>query len=458
MPGSEQSSKYPGIRSLVVGPFERFFQLEAAGGLLLLIASVTALAWANSPWSASYFTLWQTPVAVDLGPVGLRKPLLLWINDGLMACFFLLVGLEIKREVLVGELASPRQAALPLSAAAGGMIVPAVVYVLVAGGGEAAAGWAVPMATDIAFALGVLALLGRGLPTALRVFLAALAIADDLGAVLVIALFFTARVSLPALAAAAALFAVLVAMNRLGVRALSAYCAVGLLLWVAVLESGVHATVAGVLLSAAIPVGRHIDLADFVERARSILDRLAEAEETGRRVPGKEEHEAIHSLEVGTEGVDSPLLRMEHGLLPWITYGVMPIFALANAGVRFGADPVDALTAPVTLGVLLGLVVGKQVGVTGFAWAAVRTGIATLPDRVSWRHVYGVACLCGIGFTMSIFIGGLAFEGALLDQAKAGILAGSLLSGLTGWAALRLGQPGFRADGDSTQESTQDST
>ncbi|MFB6240774.1 MAG: Na+/H+ antiporter NhaA, partial [Gemmatimonadota bacterium] len=409
---------------------------------LLLVAAAVALAWANSPWSGSYFALWQTPIAVELGPAGLRKPLLLWINDGLMAGFFLLVGLEIKREVLVGELASPRQAALPLSAAAGGMAVPALLYVLIAGGGETAAGWAVPMATDIAFALGVLALLGRGLPGALRVFLAALAIADDLGAVLVIALFFTAKVSVPALLVAAALFAVLVAMNRLGVRALSAYAGIGLLLWVAVLKSGVHATVAGVLLAAAVPVGRHIDVTDFVDRARTLLDRLAERGEPGRRVPTKEEHEAIHSLEVGTERVDSPLLRLEHGLLPWITYGVMPAFALANAGVRFGADPAAALTAPVTLGVIAGLVVGKQVGVTGFAWAAVRAGAASLPDRVTWRQIYGVACLCGIGFTMSIFIGGLAFEGPLLDRAKTGILAGSLVSGLMGWIALRSAREG----------------
>ena len=427
MASAEQSSRYPGVRSLVVEPFERFFRLEAAGGILLLAAAVVALGWANSPWSASYFALWQTPVAVELGPVGLRKPLLLWINDGLMAAFFLLVGLEIKREVLVGELASLRQAALPLSAAAGGMVAPALLYIVVAGGGEAASGWAVPMATDIAFALGVLALLGRGLPSALRVFLAALAIADDLGAVLVIALFFTAEVSATALLAAGGIFVVLVAMNRLGVRALSAYGAVGVLLWIAVLQSGVHATVAGVLLAAAVPVGRRIDLTDFVERARSLLDRLSETGAPGEGVPTKEEHEAIHSLEVGTERVDSPLLRMEHGLLPWVTYGVMPV----------GADPVGALTAPVTLAVLAGLLAGKQLGVAGFAWAAVRLGLATLPDRVSWRHVYGVACLCGIGFTMSIFIGGLAFEGPLLDQAKTGILAGSLLSGLLGWTVLR---------------------
>ena len=446
MTSAEEPRPYPGVRTLVVGPFERFFRLEAAGGLLLLVAAVVALAWANSPWSSSYFALWQTPVAVELGPVGLRKPLLLWINDGLMAGFFLLVGLEIKRELLVGELASLRQAALPLSAALGGMVVPAVLYVAVAGAGEAAAGWAVPMATDIAFALGVLALLGRGLPSALRVFLAALAIVDDLGAVLVIALFFTAEVSVPALLVAGGLFAVLAAMNRFGVRALSAYLAVGLLLWIAVLESGVHATVAGVLLAAAVPVKRAIDLPEFVDRARSLLDRLAGSGEPGRRVPSKGEHEAVHALEVDTERVDSPLLRLEHGLLPWITYGVMPVFALANAGVRFGTDPLGALTAPVTLGVLVGLVIGKQLGIAGFAWAAVRAGIATLPDRVTWRHVYGVACLCGIGFTMSIFIGGLAFEGALLDRAKTGILAGSLVSGLAGWLVLRGGTVEARAD------------
>lgn len=452
MTSTEQSTRYPGVRSLIAGPFERFFRLEAAGGILLLVAAVVALVWANSPWSASYFALWRTPVAVELGPVGIRKPLLLWINDGLMAAFFLLVGLEIKREVLVGELASLRRAALPLSAAAGGMVVPAFLYVAVAGGGEAASGWAIPMATDIAFALGVLALLGRGLPSALRVFLAALAIVDDLGAVLVIALFFTAEVSAPALLAAAGIFIVLIGMNRLGIRALSAYGAAGVLLWIAVLQSGVHATVAGVLLAAAVPVGRRIDLTDFVERARTLLDRLSATDAHGARVPTQEEHEVVHSLEVGTERVDSPLLRLEHGLLPWVTYGVMPLFALANAGVRFGADPMGALTAPVTLAVLIGLLAGKQLGVAGFAWVAVRVGLATLPDRVTWRHVYGVACLCGIGFTMSIFIGGLAFEGVRLDGAKTGILAGSLLSGLLGWAVLGGAQPGEHADREMTSQ------
>ncbi len=446
MATADEPRRYPGYRSLILRPFERFFRLEAAGGILLLTAAAGALAWANSPWSGSYFALWQTPVAVELGPVGLRKPLLLWINDGLMAAFFLLVGLEIKREVLVGELASLRRAAFPLSAAVGGMLVPAALYAAVASGGEAASGWAIPMATDIAFALGVLALLGRGLPPALRVFLAALAIVDDLGAVLVIALFFTTGLSGTALAAAALIFGALVAMNRLGVRSLSAYVGGGILLWLAVLQSGVHATVAGVLLAAAVPVGRRIDLDEFVRRSRSLLDRLAEEGGPGRRVPSTEEHEAIHSLEVGTERVDSPLLRLEHGLLPWITYGVMPLFALANAGVRFGGAPGASLTAPVTLAVVAGLVVGKPLGVAAFSWGAVRTGLASLPDRVSWRHVLGVGFLCGIGFTMAIFIGGLAFDGALLDRAKTGILVGSLVSGILGWGILRAGRLPGRGD------------
>lgn len=437
MNGDEDTTTDRSLRSSLAAPFKRFFRLEAAGGVVLLASAAVALVWANSAWSASYFALWRTPVAVELGPFGLRKPLLLWINDGLMALFFLLVGLEIKRELLVGELSSPRQAALPLSAAAGGMLVPAAVYAALAPAGEAAAGWAIPMATDIAFALGVLALLGRGLPASLRVFLAALAIVDDLGAVLVIAVLFTAEVSGLALTAAAGLCAVLVAMNRMGVRSLAAYLGVGVLLWLAVLQSGVHATIAGVLLAAAIPVGRHIDTFDFLERGRELIDGLAGAAVPGRHVPTKEEHALIHSLEVASGRVDSPLLRLEHGLLPWIAYGVMPLFALANAGVRFGASPLEAVTAPVTLAVLAGLVLGKQLGVAGFSWAAVRLGIASLPEGVGWRHVYGVACLCGIGFTMSIFIGGLALETALLDQAKTGILAGSLLSGLTGWAVLR---------------------
>lgn len=375
----------------IVRTFERFFRLEAAGGIVLLGTTAAALVWANSPAADGYFSLWRTRIAVGAGELRLSKSLLHWINDGLMALFFLLVGLELKRETLYGELSSFRAAALPVAAAVGGMAVPAAAYVLLNPDPATVRGWAIPMATDIAFALGVLALLGKRVPPGLKIFLAALAIADDLGAVMVIALFYTSSVSGPALLAAGGCLLLLVLANRAGADSGWLYGLLGLALWVAVLKSGVHATVAGVLLAMAVPAGRD------------------------------------------GEGL---LIRMEHALLPWVAFGVVPLFALANAGLPL--EGVGGLLAsPVAVGIAAGLFLGKQVGVTGFAWLAVRARAASLPAGVGWRHVYGAGCLCGIGFTMSIFIGNLAFaEGTALDTAKAGILLGSVLSGVLGFAVL----------------------
>lgn len=428
----------PGRRNPLRTAFETFFRMEAAGGILLLICAVVALVWANSPWAASYAALWQTPVTARVGALVIDKPLLLWINDGLMAIFFFLVGLEIKREVLVGELASPRQAALPIAAAVGGMLVPAGLYAMLNVGGPGAAGWGVPMATDIAFALGVLALLGPRVPLALKVFLTAVAIVDDLGAVLVIAFFYTAEISWASLGVGLLFLAALIAANRLGVRRTVVFVVLGLGLWVAFLKSGVHATIAGVLLALTIPARRRIDADGFLAQVRSYVDLFARDAQRGRAEPTPTQRDAVHALEQACEGIETPLARMEHALHGWVAFFIMPVFALANAGVALGSDLAGGLSVPVVLGIVLGLVVGKQIGVTLFAWGAVRLGWAVLPPGVGWRQLYGVACLCGIGFTMSLFIATLAFgEGALLGSAKVGILGASLISGVVGWLLLR---------------------
>jgi NhaA family Na+:H+ antiporter len=426
----------------IVRPFRAFVHQEASGGVLLLACTVLALVWANSPWAAGYADLWHTPVTVGFGGLALSKDLQHWINDGLMAVFFFVVGLEIKRELLMGELAAPRRAALPIAAAAGGMLVPAALYALLNTGTPGAPGWGVPMATDIAFALGVLALLGSRVPVAIKVFVTALAVVDDIGAVVVIAVFYTPAVAWTPLAWAAALFVVLVALNRLGVRRPLPYAAVGVGLWLAVLLSGVHATVAGVLLAMVIPAKGRIDAGDFAQRGQALLDtfrRSSPAEPPAVALANEDQQAAVRALETACEDVETPLQRLEQSLHPWVAFAVVPLFALANAGVSLAAPDVGAaMSDRVTLGVLLGLVLGKQVGVTVFTWLAVQTRVAALPEGVAWRHVYGAAWLAGIGFTMSLFIASLAFaDAALLDRAKVGILLASLASGGVGWLILR---------------------
>ncbi|MDQ7041053.1 MAG: Na+/H+ antiporter NhaA [Rhodothermus sp.] len=420
----------------LIRPFQEFFQTEAASGALLLASAVIAMVWANSPWGAFYRALWETKLTIGPEGAALSKSLLHWINDGLMVLFFLLVGLEIKRELLVGELSSPKKAGLAIAGAIGGMLVPALLYLTLNIGGIGERGWGIPMATDIAFALGVLALVGRGLPVGLRVFLAALAIVDDLGAVLVIAVFYTTDLSLGALLAAALVWGLLWGCNLLGVRQLWIYGALGVLLWLAVLKSGVHATVAGVLLALTIPARRAIDSAAFLEQVQALLDLFRRSRGRGRLL-SEEQRNVIYSLERACERVEAPLTRLEHGLHGLVAYVVMPVFALANAGVALGGDTGLSLMHPVTLGVVLGLLLGKPIGVLLASWLAVRLRLAELPAGVSWRQLLGVGCLCGIGFTMALFIAGLALPSPLLlDQAKVGILGASLLAGLLGWVFL----------------------
>ena len=427
----------------ILAPFREFASTSASGGVLLMGAAAVALIWANSPFSATYAELWATKLSITIGDVTISESLLHVVNDGLMAIFFLVVGLELKREVLVGELASIRRATLPIAAAIGGAVLPAVIFLVVSGGGAAGRGWGVPMATDIAFALGILALLGSRAPLGLRIFVTALAIVDDLLAVLVIALFYTADLALPALATAGILLGALVTANRIGVRRPLVYALLGVGLWLAVFASGIHATVAGVLLALTIPATTRLDSDAYVDHARDLI-----ADFEGRTVGGEdasteEHHAALWELEDATERAQAPMLRIEHALHPWVAFLIVPLFALANSGVRLDVDIGSTLQQPVTLGVILGLIIGKQVGITLGAAAVVRLGLASLPDGVGWRHIYGAAWLGGIGFTMSLFIAALAYgDGtAELDLAKVGILVASLIAGAGGFAILRTAGP-----------------
>ena len=374
--------------------FTRFFQLEAASGLLLIAAAALALIINNSPLSHFYTAFLDVPVAVQIGALQIAKPSLLWINDGLMALFFLLIGLEVKRELLEGQLSKPSQVVLPGAAAIGGMVVPALIYWFLNKDNPAAlGGWAIPMATDIAFALGVLALLGKRVPVSLKLFLMTLAIIDDLGAIIVIAVFYSSELSGLSLLLAAACLVALIAMNRMGVVKIAPYMIIGLILWVCVLKSGVHATLAGVTLAFCIPL----------------------------RTKNSE---------------PSPLLGIEHALHPWVAYGILPLFAFANAGVSLAGVNLHSFTHHVPMGIAAGLLIGKTVGVFGLTWIAIKTGLAALPAGANWGQVFGVAILCGIGFTMSLFVGSLAFVAGSSEYAgmdRMGILTGSILAALIGY-------------------------
>jgi NhaA family Na+:H+ antiporter len=423
----------------IVRPFQDFAHKQSSGGILLIIATVVAFVWANSPWAESYSNLWHTKLTVGIGDFSLTEDLTHWINDGLMAVFFLVVGLEIKREILVGELSSIRGATLPVAAAVGGAVAPAAIYLAINAGTEASAGWGIPMATDIAFALGVLALLGEKAPVGLKVFLTALAIVDDIVAVLVIAFFYTSEISWGALGVGTAFLAALVVANLIGVGKTLVYAVLGIGLWLCFLLSGVHATIAGVFLALTVPASSYMNPTTFLERVRYILDRFEKAGEKGENVLTNEERQAaLHALNHAAYKFEPPLHELEHALHPWVVFAIMPVFALANVGLPLGGDIGEALTSPVAFGIVVGLVVGKQLGITLFAWLAVRSGISELPGGINWRHVYGAGWLAGIGFTMSLFITDLAFsDGSLVEAAKLGILVASLIAGVVGWTILR---------------------
>jgi len=375
---------------------QEFIKLETSGGVVLMIAAIFAMIIANTPLSAIYDLILGTYIKVGIGNFEIAKPAILWINDGLMAIFFFLVGLEIKREVLAGELSSFDKAILPIMAAIGGMAVPGIIFAIVNWGTpENLNGWAIPTATDIAFALGILALIGSRAPIALKIFLLAIAIIDDLGAIVIIAIFYTSELSINALAISMLGFAAAVVLNRMGIQRTAPYLLVGIVMWVFVLKSGVHATLAGVLIAFTIPL-----------KAK--------------------------------DGDEALLYKMEHGLHPWVAFLILPIFAFANAGVNFTGIGIDDLLQPLTLGIAVGLFLGKQIGVFLATWIGVKSGIARLPENVSWKHVYGVACLTGVGFTMSLFIGSLAFTTAdVMNAVRLGVVLGSVLSGIIGYLLLK---------------------
>lgn len=421
----------------LLSPLQEFLQQEASSGILLLASTILALLWANSLWNETYDLFWGNRLTVGYGDYELSKPLLLWINDGLMAVFFFVVGLEIKREILIGELASFRKAILPVAAAVGGMVFPALIYAAFNHNGVGSLGWGIPMATDIAFALGVLALLGKRVPVSLKVFLTAVAVVDDLGAVLIIAIFYTAEIAWISLGIAAVFLALLVICNILGVRNPLVYSILGIGLWLAFLTSGIHATVAGVLLAMTIPSRARINDKEFVERSRLVLEEFERSDE-GDEYLSSTQRAAVQTLEELAEHAETPLQRLEHELHPWVAYAIMPVFALANAGVVLGGDFLSAITNPISLGVIFGLILGKQIGITLFSWLIIKSRLADLPEGVNWRHIYGVSWLAGIGFTMSLFIAGLAFgESSALETAKSGILFASLIAGIAGYFLLR---------------------
>ncbi len=417
----------------LVSPFQRFARVESAGGIVLLAASIAAIVWANSSTAESYASLLHIPITLGFGAFRIAESLHVWINDGLMAVFFLFVGLEIKHEMLVGELSSLRLSALPVLAAAGGVVVPAGIYIALNHGHPTAGGWGIPMATDIAFALGILSLSGSRAPTGLKVFLTALAIVDDIAAVLVIAFFYSSRIDWTMLLAAFVLLAVGALLNQLGVTQLGLYLAVGFGVWVCMLRSGVHATIAGVLVALIIPSSRYLEPHEFLRRARHEITAMEEAYSAHPGQVSNAGRDAFLSLQTQSHLVQAPLLRLEHALQPWVSFFIMPLFALTNAGVPLHGFRADSLRDPAVQGIFFGLLLGKPIGILLFSWLAVRLGIVALPASVTWRHMIAAGCLGGIGFTMSLFISALAFgSGAEDTLAKVGILAASALAAVIG--------------------------
>jgi NhaA family Na+:H+ antiporter len=440
-----EASHYPlePLFGRILSPFEHFLRRTTAGGIVLLVATATALILATVFGAEALHRLVEYPVGFSAGPENrLELSLHYWINDGLMALFFLVVGLELKREILVGELHSLRDAALPVFAAAGGMVVPALIYLAFNKGTPAVHGWGIPMATDIAFAVGILVLLASRVPRNLVIFLTALAIADDLGSVLVIAAFYTETLDYRALGSAAVVLILLVLLNRGGVRNAIPYLLLGAPLWIALFHSGVHATLAGVLLALTIPAFPAHTPARYERRVQQLLDAFrADRRDTSTPddpLTNRRMATIAETMERASAAVQSPLQRVEHRLTPWVTFAVIPLFALTNAGIDLSAVSWrDAPSEPVTLGVSAGLLIGKFVGISFFSWTAVTLGLARLPSGVAWRHLFGAAWLAGIGFTMSLFIAQFAFDDVHhIEQAKLGILIGSFASALIGLAWL----------------------
>ncbi|MCF8302618.1 MAG: Na+/H+ antiporter NhaA [Bacteroidales bacterium] len=427
---------------VITKPFQRFIQTEASSGVILIIVTVIALVMANSVFGEAFHHFWKTHIALSIGDFSIDKSFHFWINDALMVIFFFVVGLEIKREIMIGELSSAKNAALPIVAALGGMVVPALIYTFFNLGGPGEDGWGIPMATDIAFAIGIMTLLGKRVPLSLKIFLTALAIVDDLGAVLVIAFFYTADLNLISLGIGIAILGVMGLANIAGARHPLVFGLLGIALWFAFLYSGVHTTVAGVLAALTIPVRTKIKGQTFLSRLEYLLKRFKTyCSNTNRLYANTEQQEILGGIHDVSSKAQSPMHRMEHDTRPWAMFLIIPVFALSNAGVKLESELLGSITEPVALGVILGLFLGKPIGIALFSWVSVKMNIASMPTKANWRQLIGIGFLAGIGFTMSLFINGLAFDTQLLSEmAKMGIIFASLISGIIGWIILSTGK------------------
>ncbi len=413
-----------------------FIREESLGGIILILVTLIAVIWANSPWYDQYKYLWyELKLGISLGDFELKSSLHHWINDGLMAIFFFMVGLEIKREVLAGELSTMKKASLPIMAAVGGMVIPALFYVIINfNNPQHLNGWGIPMATDIAFALGIMSLLGNRVPTNVKIFLTALAIADDLGAIMIIAIFYTESINISELINAGIFLAILVGANRLGIRRTSFYAIVGFLgVWLSFLYSGVHATIAGVLIALTIPVRTKVSETHYIDEICSLVDEFKHARPNESSLLTKKQAHLISDIEKLSDQAHTPLQKLEHALHPVTAYLILPIFALANAGVRIEGNFLELLFHPIAIGIMVGLVAGKALGISLFSKAMVFFKWSALPEGVTWRHIYGASFFAGIGFTMSIFISGLAFVPEEFVQiSKVGIFGASILAAILG--------------------------
>jgi NhaA family Na+:H+ antiporter len=423
----------------LISPVNRFIQLEYTSGIVLLMSVIIAIVWVNSPFSASYHHLWGINFTIGFDNSTLTHSLHSWVNDGLMAVFFFVIGLELKREFMAGELSSVSKASLPMMAALGGMLVPAAIYYLINKGTSTENGWGIPMATDIAFALALLSMAGKHIPSSVKVFLSALAVADDLGAVLVIAFFYSANLHFGPLMIGLVFLLVLGLANVLGVRNTAFYLIIGFGVWVGFLLSGVHATIAGVLVAFTIPARTKIDEKRYSTRLRELSYDFDKEIPNCSTLTTPKQHEAIEHIKKLSLAAQTPLQKIEHSLHPWVAFIIMPLFALANAGIVIGPNFFSSLANPVSIGVIIGLVAGKFIGVLLFTWLIVKLKVAQLPQKANWAHIIGVAALAGVGFTMSLFVSALAFDKPdYIEQAKYGILIASLLAGLTGLFILKL--------------------
>jgi NhaA family Na+:H+ antiporter len=428
------------VKRVLVTPFQKFVRIESLSGLMLLGSTLLALILANSPLSEDFQSIWQLELGISAPGFKLIKPLILWINDALMAIFFFLIGLEIKRELLIGELNSARKASFPLFAAMGGMLFPVLIYLLLNQNPESAKAWGVPMATDIAFSLAILMLLGKRVPLGLKVFLTAFAIVDDLGAVLIIAVFYSESMKWSLVLIALGLLAILFFLSYRRIHAKALILIFGIVVWYLFLKAGIHPTIAGVLLAFTVPIRQRISINTYYEKLCEIVDDIKEAGDVKAPLLTKDQIEDIDELESWTERVQSPLQQLEHRLHNWVAYLIMPLFAFSNAGVSFqGEANLDTFLGGV---IVVSLVVGKLLGITLFSLLSIRLKLAELPEGVNFMQIIGTALLAGVGFTMSIFVANLAFadNALLLDSAKAGILAGSFLAGLSGYLVLRFGK------------------